>query len=948
MRKVNFTKAFSFILSLVLLVSHLPVATAADVYSDTGGHWAKAAIEKWSGLDILKGNNGKFRPDATISRAELSAVLYRMLKYPNTDYKIFLDLKGDEWYYAEMTALAWQGILNDSNSYAKGDTKLTRDEAAQMIARAFGLDITTRQDNGGFTDKGQPISREAVTMKNYGFINGYPDGTFRPTKTISRAEVVTVLDNMISSYIDKPGTYEQPLGNNVLVNVPGVTLKNQSMKHVFIAPGASGGTVAVTGGTVSDCVIFQVTDTKSVLSAPEGIKKIVYTPVGPHFDPRFPGGTGSEANPYRIETAAQLTLLGDNLKPAGCHDSRFTYAALTRDLTLTGLWSPVNVENNRNPLIFDGRGHTIKGLKVELTPATITPSLFATNPDMPVCFAGLFGNYYGDIRNLTVEGNVTVTGSAVGRADKPLLVYAGGFAGRMTGEISVQNLISRVNITINNPRTVYAGGSFGSFGSASAKFEQSSAFGTVVVNGNPNSPAYVGGLIGTTGGGANINSCQANVQVTVKNAKEIYAGGLTGNGGAMADCATTGAVSASDCESAYAGGLAGSCGKMENCKASGPISVSGKKQTFAGGLSGICSGTVANCIATGNVSAQDANFVAAGGLSGMAESTTDCTASGSVTASGNEYCFAGGLSGRGVKAKNCSASGDVSAHCKGKSNETWKAQAGGLMGNPIDNDNHSGVEIDACSASGRVSAQGGYYNMAGGLIGQYTGKGVKYDDKKKPVCAITRSYATGPVSASDSLMQNNAGGLIGHLQSGTVGFCWSSGLVEASGAPGYFNAVGSFVGSMYQNAAVTDCYAVGPVAATGGDASIGGFVGRFDGTLIHCYATAKVTFAGTPYWQDQVTGLVGTIRSVAVVRQCADLLDIGRQFPLFVDAPDIDNPKFTQLTNAQVVNKDTYISRGWDFKDIWAMPSGGSYKLPILRGVGEAAQKALTMPAHLR
>ena len=85
-RRVNDMKYFpqkflSLFLSLVMLLGLcVPTAFATeDGYSDTRGHWAEDAIARWSGYGIVEGNNGRFNPNASITRAQMAKILANTL-----------------------------------------------------------------------------------------------------------------------------------------------------------------------------------------------------------------------------------------------------------------------------------------------------------------------------------------------------------------------------------------------------------------------------------------------------------------------------------------------------------------------------------------------------------------------------------------------------------------------------------------------------------------------------------------------------------------------------------------------------------------------------------------------------------------------------------------------------------------------------------------------------
>lgn len=150
----------------------------------------------------------------------------------------------------------------------------------------------------------------------------------------------------------------------------------------------------------------------------------------------FDGGTGSQSDPIQIATAAQLKLLADNVNNK-VSDYQNVYFKLVDDLDLNDYpWTPIGVvwfyNDNRNPTpfsgIFDGNGHVVKGLNVEI----VNPALRDNKG------AGLFGYSDGVIRNLAVEG--TVVGS---RPDS-----SGGIVGSGSSISSVENCVNYC--TLNN------------------------------------------------------------------------------------------------------------------------------------------------------------------------------------------------------------------------------------------------------------------------------------------------------------------------------------------------------------------------------------------------------------------------------------------------------------------------------------------------------------------
>ena len=142
MMKSPSRKILSLLLVMAMLLSVLPISTlAADNaprYNDTSGHWAEAAIEVWSEYGVLAGYNGSFRPNAPITRAEMAAVLDRVMRYQSTDSPAFTDVNLSAWYYDNVRHLAAAGVVvGVGNNQFAPERSITREEAVVMIGRAF-------------------------------------------------------------------------------------------------------------------------------------------------------------------------------------------------------------------------------------------------------------------------------------------------------------------------------------------------------------------------------------------------------------------------------------------------------------------------------------------------------------------------------------------------------------------------------------------------------------------------------------------------------------------------------------------------------------------------------------------------------------------------------------------------------------------------------------------
>ncbi len=247
-------KILSIIIIFGLVLALLP-ATALAVYTDSQDHWAEAAIDKWSANGIIQGYDGKFRPEDPITRGELAIIIDRLMKYRTAAENAFTDL--DQNYYTEAILKAnAAGVITGYDGKVRPTDNITREEAVVMLCRAFGLDESSAAS--GFTDSASisQWARGSVNaMAARGFVHGY-QGTFRPLDSISRAEIVTVLDNAVSGFYTEEKEYTGDVSGIAIINAPGVVLKDMTINgDLVVAEGVGTGdvtlqNVVVTGNTI--------------------------------------------------------------------------------------------------------------------------------------------------------------------------------------------------------------------------------------------------------------------------------------------------------------------------------------------------------------------------------------------------------------------------------------------------------------------------------------------------------------------------------------------------------------------------------------------------------------------------------------------------------------------------------------------------------------------------
>ncbi len=225
------------IIFVLVIISCSNFVFANESYSDITGHWAESEIEKWSNTGIIKGYEGEFRPDDSITRGEMAVIIDRVLKFVDKSENEFTDLSED-FYTDAILKANYAGIILGDGENVRPIDNITRQEAVVMLARA--LSIENSKNENEFTDKAEMDEWSieyinAMTEKNY--ISGYGD-TFKPLADITRAEVIKILDTTITKIYNEEGTYTEDIEGLVIINVPNVKLKAMTIKgNVIIAEG---------------------------------------------------------------------------------------------------------------------------------------------------------------------------------------------------------------------------------------------------------------------------------------------------------------------------------------------------------------------------------------------------------------------------------------------------------------------------------------------------------------------------------------------------------------------------------------------------------------------------------------------------------------------------------------------------------------------------------------
>lgn len=241
------------------LVTVPAFAVDGATLNDIQGHTAESVIKSWVEYGVLRGgNDGKFHPDSTLTRAQMAAILNRMIGYQEKSENSFNDLAAGAWYTDDMLCLAGASVLKGSGEVMRPDAAITYQEAVVMIARALELKGTDKIPK--YEDYAEVAAWAKESVNALAECGALKDrGTrLRPQANITRAETLQILDRLVGNFVNTSGTYSKITEGNLLVNAKDVTLKDMTVTgDLIVADGVADGDVYLDNVKVEGEVILR-------------------------------------------------------------------------------------------------------------------------------------------------------------------------------------------------------------------------------------------------------------------------------------------------------------------------------------------------------------------------------------------------------------------------------------------------------------------------------------------------------------------------------------------------------------------------------------------------------------------------------------------------------------------------------------------------------------------
>lgn len=257
------SKFLSAMLSVCMTFSAVPAVYAAGDgagTSDIDGHWAKTALEEFIKDGYLNGDgNGNYMPNGTMTRAQFSAIVNRILRYTDesADISKYKDVSASAWYRADLAkALAAAYLSGTSADTMSPEASITREQTFVILARILKLDTTDTSALDAYADAADVsdwAKGSVAALIKAGYVSGDDNKKINPKKALTRAEGVTVL-NRSKTALDEHK----------------VITKGVYKDGVYTGTGAGyGGTmklqVTIKDGKISDIQILSQSETGSYL-----------------------------------------------------------------------------------------------------------------------------------------------------------------------------------------------------------------------------------------------------------------------------------------------------------------------------------------------------------------------------------------------------------------------------------------------------------------------------------------------------------------------------------------------------------------------------------------------------------------------------------------------------------------------------------------------------------
>lgn len=234
-------RAVSLLLGATLLLGSVPFTPPASA----GTEWVQESIDKLTNWGVItRSDSSAQRLNSRITRAEFTAMINRAYGYSDTGETPFTDVPAYAWYADDISIGYNAGYFSGTTeTTASPNNQLTREQAITLLGRNMRLpetsgEVTQFSDGRSFSNWSKGYIKSAVDS---GIVNGFDDGTFRPGRNISRAEMIKLLADSLGTLINVGGVHTLGgISGNLTINTPNTTLRNTTIAGDLYLTGGVG------------------------------------------------------------------------------------------------------------------------------------------------------------------------------------------------------------------------------------------------------------------------------------------------------------------------------------------------------------------------------------------------------------------------------------------------------------------------------------------------------------------------------------------------------------------------------------------------------------------------------------------------------------------------------------------------------------------------------------
>ncbi len=254
MKNSYLKKVVALIITIAMIIPMLPVvsATASSQFVDFPTGWSYEAMTAAVSNGLINGRtHNTIEPTGDLTRAEMATIINRAFGATKTkDISSYSDVKPSDWFYTEIAkAVNMQTFQGDTSGLMRPNDSITREEVFAVIARALVLEtsdysaLSSHPDGYAVSPWAKPYA-SILSAKNY--INGDENGYLNPKSNITREEFAQIMHNIIKTYYVSAGTYSKAGKDSSLIRTSGVILRDVTIEgDLIIGDGVGYGSVVL-------------------------------------------------------------------------------------------------------------------------------------------------------------------------------------------------------------------------------------------------------------------------------------------------------------------------------------------------------------------------------------------------------------------------------------------------------------------------------------------------------------------------------------------------------------------------------------------------------------------------------------------------------------------------------------------------------------------------------